>query len=381
VTRGPLARRVPSLALATRNLRRNRLRSALSTLGIAIGVLAIASLAIFGNVLQLSAAQSLGGLGNQVLVTPNEEAGVESIDERTVTEIGRAAGDRATVVPLVTGSGTVEGDRGQTFAQLYGTSEPGQLFVARDGELPERHRQGAIIGPEIAADTGAGVGSTVTIEGNDYRVIAVLADTDSFTPVRPERAVILPPDEFVDDSYGQVVVEADSGPAASAAADRIRERVNTRKQRVSVLEFSSIIAEIDRFFGLLSAFLTGLGAISLVVAGVSILNIMLVTTVERREEIGVMRAVGIGKRDVLTLMLAEAAVLGVIGAVLGVCLSLLVVAGLYYASPIGLDVILAPSNGGYLLAAAVIGVAVSLVSGLYPAYKAANERPVEALRG
>jgi putative ABC transport system permease protein len=381
VTRGPLARRAPALVLATRNLRRNRLWSLLSTLGIAIGVLAIASLAILGNVLQLAAADSLGGLGNQVLVTPNQEAGVESIDERTVAEIRRASGDRATVVPLVTGSGTVQGNRGRSFAQLYGMREPGRLFAARDGELPDRHRQGVILGPGIADDVGAGVGSTVTVDGNDYRVVAVLADQDSFTPVRPERAVILPPDEFVDDSYSQVVVEAESGPAASAAAARIRERVNARQERVSVLEFSSIVAEIDRFFGLLSAFLTGLGAISLVVAGVSILNIMLVTTVERREEIGVMRAVGIGKRDVLTLMLAEAAVLGLIGAVLGVVLTLLVVAGLYIASPIGLDVILAPSNGAYLLGAAVVGVAVSLASGLYPAYRAANERPVEALRG
>jgi putative ABC transport system permease protein len=381
VTRGPIARRVPALALARRNLRRNRLRAALSTLGIVIGVLAIATLGVFGNVLQVSAAQSIGGLGDQVLVSPNQDAGVESIDERTVREIERAAADDATVVPLVTGGAQVEGTGGTSFAQLYGTDDPGALFTARAGELPERHRQGAILGPEVANATGARVGSTVEIEGNDYRVVAVLAAADGFSPIRPDSAVVLPPGEFREGSYGQVVVEADSGQAAGAVADRIRERVNTRQERVTVFELSSVIAEIDRFFGLLSAFLTGLGAISLVVAGVSILNIMLVTTVERREEIGVMRAVGIDKGDVLRLMLAEAAILGVAGAVGGVVLSVAVVAGLWYFSPIALSTVLVPTNGFYLLGAAVVGVAVSVLSGLYPAYKAANERPVEALRG
>lgn len=373
--------RFPALTLARRNLRRNRLRSVLATLGIVIGVLAIATLGVFGNVISLSAAQTLGGIGDQVIVSPNEEAGVESLNARDIRGVERATGDRGEVVPLLTGSATVQDGGGQTLAQLYGTATPGTLFEAREGALPERHRQGAIVGPEVADALGLRVGSTVGIEGNEYRVIAVLAEPEGFSPIQPDTAVVLPPGEFREAEFSQVVIEAESGDAAGAIADDIRERLNARQERVSVFALSSVVAEIARFFGLLSAFLIGIGAISLIVAGVSILNIMLVTTVERRGEIGVMRAVGIHREDVLRLLIVEATLLGVAGAVGGTVLSVTAIAGLWYFTPIELSVVLVPTNALYVLGAAAFGVLVSLASGAYPAYKAASERPVEALRG
>ena len=376
-----LYRRLPALALAWRNLRRNRLRSVLAVLGIVIGVLAIATLGVFGNVISLSAAQTLGGIGDQVIVSPNEDAGVESLGPREVQAIERAAGARGEVVPLITGGATARSGGGQTVAQLYGTQTPGALFEARAGELPERHRQGAIVGPDVADALSLRVGSIVEVEGNDYRVIAVLAEPEGFSPIMPDTAVVLPPGEFRDQEFSQVVIEAESGDAANAIADDVRDRLNARDRRVSVFALSSVVAEIARFFGLLSAFLIGIGAISLVVAGVSILNIMLVTTVERRGEIGVMRAVGIHREDVLRLLVVEATLLGVAGAVGGAVLSVLAIAGLWYFTPIELAVVLVPTNAAYVLGAAGFGVLVSLASGAYPAYKAASERPVEALRG
>jgi len=373
--------RFPALALARRNLRRNRLRSVLATLGIVIGVLAIATLGVFGNVISLSAAQTLGGIGDQVIVSPAEDAGVESLNARDIQAVERATGDRGEVVPLLTGSATVQDGGDQTLAQLYGTARPGALFEAREGELPGRHRQGAIVGPDVADALGLRVGATVDIEGNGYRVIAVLAEPEGFSPIQPDTAVVLPPGEFREQEFGQVVIEADSGDAAGAIAGDVRERLNARQDRVSVFALSSVVSEIARFFGLLSAFLIGIGAISLVVAGVSILNIMLVTTVERRGEIGVMRAVGIHREDVLRLLIVEATLLGVAGAVGGTVLSVTAVAGLWYFTPIALDVVLVPTNAAYVLGAAAFGVLVSLASGAYPAYKAASERPVEALRG
>ncbi|PSQ19845.1 ABC transporter substrate-binding protein [Halobacteriales archaeon QS_8_69_26] len=379
--RRTLYRRFPAVVLARRNLSRNRLRSALSVLGIAIGVLAIATLGMFGNVLQLAAAQSLGGLGNQVIVNPNQDAGVESLSDRDLREIDRAAGEDATVVPVKTGGALVERGSEGTFAQLYGTATPGALFEARSGELPERHRQGVIVGPDVAESLDLRVGSTVEIEGNEYRVVAVLADTDSITPVRPDNAVILPPDEFRSDEFDQAIVQADSGREAAAAADRIRGRLNARQDRVSVFELSSVVSRIDEFFDLLSGFLVGIGAVSLLVAGVSILNIMFVTTVERREEIGVMRAVGIQRVQVLKLVLAEAAVLGAVGSLLGAVASVAILLGLYEFTVLELSVVLHPSNAVYPLVAVAFGLGTSLLSGIYPAYRAATDRPVDALRG
>jgi len=209
----------------------------------------------------------------------------------------------------------------------------------------------------------------------------VLAESQTFSPVAPDNAVFLPESAFAADGYAQALVVAESGATARAAADAIRETVNVREERVDLFELAAVVDEINDFFDLLSTFLLGLGAISLVVAGVSILNVMLMSTVERRQEIGVMRAVGVTRRDVLRVLLAEAGLIGAAGAAAGTLLTVLLVAGLVATTPaVDAALVLDPTNGYYLLLALVFGVGVGIVSGAYPAWKAANERPVEALR-
>jgi putative ABC transport system permease protein len=373
---------VPELFFARRTFDRNRLRAGLAALGIVIGVFAIATLGILGSVLQLTASDALGDLGNQVIVSPNEDTGASTLDPRDVQQI-RRIGEGAEVVPILSG-GTVaqRGPDRQTFVTVYGMDRPAALFTAGEGELPVRHQRGAIVGSAVAEELGLEVGRTVTVEGRDYRVIAVLASDDSITPIRPDNAVILPESVFVADGYNQIIIDADSGTEAAAIAETIRTDVNAREERVSVFELSSIIREIDRFFGLLNAFLLAIGSISLLVAGVAILNVMLMSTTERREEIGVLRAVGVQRRDVLRLILTEAALLGVVGGVVGVVLAGLVALGLFLAIPeVTLSVVLVPRNVGYLVGAFSFGIVVSILSGAYPAWKAATDRPVDALRG
>ncbi len=295
---GVLAR-FPSVLMARRNLSRNRLRSGLAALGIVIGVLAIATLGIFGNVLQLSATNELGGIGNQVIVSPNEDAGRGTLSPRDVATVERVAEGRGTAVPLVTDGAIVRAPNGETFAQLYGLDRPRALFTAREGRVPEFHRQGALVGESVADRLGVQPGSAVEIEGQRFRVIAVLAETDDISPIQPSNAVVLPRDAFAQSAPSQVVVQAGSGEDASYVAGTVRERLNAREQRVSVFELSSILDRINEFFGLLNAFLIALGAVSLIVAGVAIFNVMLMSTTERRGEIGVLRAVGVQKGDVL----------------------------------------------------------------------------------
>lgn len=377
-----LARYFPAVTMARRNLGRNRLRSALATLGIVIGVLAIATLGILGNVLQVSATNELGSIGNQVIVSPNVDAGVETLSSRDVRTVERITEGRGRAVPIKTAGVLARGGGDSTFVQLYGTAAPAALFETGDGTLPENHRQGAIVGPEVATSLGLQVGSTVEIESNSYRVIAVLADTDTISPIQPTRAVVLPPDEFVRDSFDQIVVQADSGADARTVAREVRATLNARGQRVSVFELSSILDRIAEFFGLLNAFLLAIASVSLVVAGVSIFNVMLMSTAERRGEIGLLRAVGVRTGDVLRTLLVEAALLGVVGGAIGALLSVLVALGLFlFVEQIGLDVILVPGNAGIVVGGFGFGVLVSVVSGLYPAWRAASERPVDALRG
>ena len=370
----------PAVSMAARNLRRNRVRTVLAVLGVCIGVLAVAALGIFGNVLALGAQDAIGDIGTQVVVTPNADAGVDSLSDTDISAIRRAVGGPA-VVPLYSDNALVGSSSGQTFATVYGVEEPALAFEAADGRLPERHRQGAILGAGIADDLGVEAGDTVEIAGSQVRIVAVLVETQTFSPVAPDDAVFLPESAFSAEGYGQVLVVSESGAAARVAADDIREQVNAREDRVELFELAAIVDEINDFFDLLGTFLLGLGAISLVVAGVSILNVMLMSTVERRQEIGVMRAVGVTRRDVLRVLLAEAGLIGAAGAAVGTLLTVLLVAGLVLSTPaVDAALVLDPTNGYYLLLALGFGVGVGLVSGAYPAWKAANERPVEALR-
>jgi putative ABC transport system permease protein len=376
-----LERRVPAVLLARRNLARTRLRSGLAALGILIGVFAVATLGVFGTVLELSATNELGGIGNQVIVSPNADSGLDALTARDVQAVERVAEGRGTVVPLKTDGSVVTGGGDSTFAQLYGLDSPRALFEAEAGTLPATHRQGAIVGREVATRLDLQVGSVVEIESNRYRVVAVLAESDSISPIRPDNAVVLPADVFVQSEFDQVVVQADSGRDAQAVAAGVEARLNARERRVSVFELGSVLDRINEFFALLNGFLIGLAAVSLVVAGVSIFNVMLMSVNERRAEIGVLRAVGVHRREVLSMLVVEAGLLGVIGGVLGVLLSATVVLGLWlFVEQISLDVIVIPRNGLTLFGAFVFGVVVSLLSGAYPAWKAASERPVEALR-
>ena len=371
----------PALVLARRNLARNRVRTGLAALGIVIGVFAVATLGILGTTIQLTAADSFAGLGNQVVVTPNPEAGERSIDRRGIGRIRRAAGD-AEVVPLTRGASVVSRGERRTFATLYGVDRPRLLFTAAEGELPGRHRRGAVLGATVAEELGVGVGRTVTIEDRRYRIVAVLASQDTVSPVAPDGAILLPPDVFRADGANQVVVRTDSAATAAEVATEVRASLNARVERVNVLELSAIIERIGRFFALLNTFLIAVGAVSLLVAGVSILNVMLMSVNERRAEIGVLRAVGVQRRAVLRTILAEAALLGVAGASLGVVLSVLAAAALYLGVPeVTLATVLNLRVAGYLALAFGFGVVVSLASGAYPAWRAADADPVESLRG
>ncbi|MGM0718378.1 MAG: ABC transporter permease, partial [Halobacteriota archaeon] len=245
--------RLPALFVARRNLSRNRLRSALAALGILVGVVAIASLGIFGNVLAVGADDALGDIGTQVIVTPNADAGIGSIDEGTVTEIERVTTE-GTVVPLRTDGGLVRRGGESAAATIYGIENPNSVYTAADGRLPDRHRQGAIVGADLADALGVRVGDNVAVAGDTYRVIAVLEPIEAFTPVSPNDAVMLPEDEVGGDGYQQVVIQTETGAAATSSAAAIEATVNDREAVVDVFELSSILEELDAFFSLLSAF-------------------------------------------------------------------------------------------------------------------------------
>ncbi|WP_236044593.1 ABC transporter permease [Haloarcula nitratireducens] len=378
----PLYRRFPAALMASRNLTRTKMRSLLASLGIVIGVVAIASLGMFGVALQYSFTQNLGGVGNQLTVSPNQEAGFDSLSERDIRDIRRAAGPDATVSPVKQGVQPVAFDRDRNTTQLvYGLRNPAEVYNATEGRVPQPFRSGALVGSALAEQHDLHPGSTIAVNGSAVRVRAVLESGDAFSPLNPANRLVLPASSFDERGYSQVYITAQSGSQANETAMAIRESLNGRQERVTVTEFGSIVDLIEQQFQIINTVLVGIASISLFVAGISILNVMLMSTVERREEIGVLRAVGYQKRDVLKVMLTEATLLGVIGGLVGVLISLVAGLAINHYTVGDAMVVFRMANAWYLLAAFSFGVVTSILSGLYPAWKAASEEPVEALRG
>jgi len=383
--KGPLAclaDRFPTLLMARRNLARTKVRTTLAALGIVIGVIAIASLGMFGVSLRHQITDNLGDIGNQVRVVPaTQETGDTEISRRNAKRIDQIV-TSGTVIPAKTDIRPVNfngrGDPG--LQRVVGMKHPAETYTAAEGRIPDPLRSGAIVGAEVAEEHDLSPGSTITVNGTAVRVRAVLEHQSGFTTGNPNNKVILPTDGFEQTGFSYVLISTESGPAANETAIAIRESLNNRRKQVLVRDFSGVVENIRSTFRILNGFLIGIGSISLLVAGVSILNVMLMSTVERREEIGVLRAVGFQKRDVLKVMLTEAMLLGVFGGVIGIACS--AVAGMAINHFVANDVMATfrLENLMYVLLAFGFGVGTSVISGLYPAWKAANERPVEALR-
>jgi putative ABC transport system permease protein len=156
--------------------------------------------------------------------------------------------------------------------------------------------------------------------------------------------------------------------------------MNRREDTVDVMDTRKVMESIFQAFGQITTFVSAIGGISMLVAGVSILNIMMMSVTERIKEIGIMRSIGAQRREVMSMFLYEAVILGVVGSIIGGALSLL---GGYAISSLMLQTtkyLFVPSSLIHIVYGMVFGIAICLICGIYPAWRAANLNPIEALR-
>ena len=369
--------RFPILLMARRNITRTQFRSTLAVLGIIVGVVAIASLGIFGASLQQSATASFDEFGSDLVVHPATEEGVSALTERDLRYVEQTA--QGEVIPLKQSEGQIATRGDERYVTIYGTSSPGAAFSVDDGQVMDPHRQGVIVGAEIADDMELNPGETITVKNETYTVHATLERHDQWAPVPTNDAIVVPEDDVDREGYQEILVREESGDVANATAQEIDGLLNHRETRVSILEMVFFEEEVSEFFEILNYFLIGIGALSLIVAGVSILNIMMMGIIERREEIGVLRAVGYHKRDIVKLIITEATILGVIGGIIGIALSVMMGLAINWSSLNDPMFTFTPRNLFYIGLAFWFALATSMLSGAYPAWKAANERPVDVL--
>ena len=372
--------RFPSVQMAWRNLGRNRIRTGLATLGIVIGVVAIASLGMTGAALQQQADSNLGSLTNEVSVSAGADSAADGVTESQVDDIENVVVGAA-VVPQRSDSTTLSTRRGESRrVTVTGVTNAGALYETSAGEAPDRLRTGALLSDDTAADLGLELGDPVEYDGQLYRIVGLIESDSGFGPGGNE--LVLPSSALSDGAYDSVTIVAEDGQAATAIADRLDAEFNEPDdEALSVTSFASAQANVDSFLNTLNLALLGIGSISLVVASVAILNVMLMSTIERRGEIGVLRAVGVRRGEVLRMILAEAAFLGLLGGLVGAALS--VGTGLVVFQLLAGDrlAVFGWPSVRYVVAGFGFAVVASVLSGLYPAWKAATDPPVEALRG
>lgn len=393
--------------IAKRNIRLHMLRSTLAMLGIVIGVVAIASMGILGNSMVASVSESLNSVGDSVIVSPYSGASEggpgggappggstqdQYISDSNYQKIKQAVAPNIAIPVHQTSQRMSVGvGSDDIVATIYGVDPqriPDFNLVLTAGDY-NNGNSGCLVGFEFAEDNNIRVGSRITIgsEGQygTLRVTGIIEERGMSFDLSTDNALVVTQDwyesNFGDiDQYDQVVVKVKEGQDTAEVKKIIEKQLNRRDKIVSVTDSKATLDSLYETFGTITTFVTAIGGISMIVAGVSIFNIMMMSVNERIKEIGIMRSIGTQKKEVMSMFIYEAAIIGVIGSVVGGILSLL--AG-YAVSALMLgttEYLWTISTALSVAEGVGFGIMICLACGIYPAWQAANLNPIDALR-
>lgn len=384
---------------------RNKARAFLTSLGILIGVLSVVLLIAFGLGLKKYIQDQFESLGTNLLrLVPGRPLqngsfrsssgaiGTIRFDEKDVATL-KKIDNLEVIAPVFTKSVNASSEDTTEGGDLYASSEEifsglnltiqfGDLFTKED---VEKRSKSVVIGPKLAeklfGSPDGAVGKTIKVEGQGFRVIGVLEakggggfggpDFDTFIYMPYKTAFSFNPDK----KFLAIIIKS----TIDADIEKIKEDINTeftkryKEDDFSVIEQKEILGAVSSIFGILNSVLVAIAAISLVVGGIGIMNIMYVTVTERTKEIGIRRAVGARQKDILAQFLVESVILSLIGGSMGLLLAVVIVAFVQQFFPAYID---APS---VILALGVSSV-IGIVFGVFPAKKAADLSPIDAIR-
>ena len=397
---------------ASESLLANKMRSGLTVLGIIIGVAAVISILAIGNGTQQSILGEIQGVGTNLLfVTSGGSEDVRNPKPLTLADAEALADPFSApsidgVAPVLNGrvelnyagenkSTTVVGVT-PAYAAVRNIALSEGQFIS-DTDFSGRSAV-VLLGTEVAEELfgrkSGLVGEKVRIEGQPFRVIGVLEEKGGSAMGSEDDQILVPmttaqtrllrraaPNE-VDVIYVQAV-NSDAVPQASLEISQIlssRHRIMIGEEDFSILSQQDFLDLASTITGVLTIFLGGIAAISLLVGGIGIMNIMLVSVIERTREIGLRKALGARRRDILSQFLIESSLLSLLGGFIGILLGwgLSVIVG-QIAAGSGTPINPIMSLDAILLAV-LFSAAIGIFFGLYPANRASKLEPVEALR-
>ncbi|MGD0535006.1 MAG: ABC transporter permease [Methanoregula sp.] len=392
--------------ISKRNIRIHMLRSTLAMLGIIIGVVAIAAMGILGNSMTQSISSSLSSVGDSVIVTPYAGGGGGGfgggggssadmyLTNQNFQQIKRAVAPNV-AIPIMSTSAHMKVGVGSDdiVASIYGVPPDNTKNLLPDLEAGDysNGNSGCLVGSTFAKDHNVKVGSRISIGQNgEYgtlRVTGIIKERGMSFDISTDNALVVTQDWFKstfdrsDDELNEVVVKVMVGDTADVKTTIEKQlNRNTKDKTVSVTDSKATLSSIYATFGTVTTFVTAIGGISMIVAGVSIFNIMMMSVNERIKEIGIMRSIGTQKKEVMSMFIYEASIIGVIGSLIGGALSLL--AG-YAVSALMLgttEYLFTMASLESVVEGVGFGILICIACGIYPAWQAANLNPIDALR-
>jgi putative ABC transport system permease protein len=399
-----------AVRMAVQGVLTNRLRSFLTLLGVTIGVAAVILLVAVGHGSAEAVKSQIEGLGTNMLTIQaggrsfgREASTASSFTFLTMKDVKllrdkTQAPDIKSVTPVVEGASVtaVNGSATETPNQVLGTTptyaEARKQSVAEGTFITaddlEQHARVAVIGPTVATNLFGStdpLGQTIQLNGASYQVEGLLKSKGSNGLQDQDDIVIIPlttaQDLLVGQSgeLSQIILEAASSSSVNAAEAEAQSlllptHANTDGTAAfNILNQASLLTATSSNNHTFTVLLAAVAAISLLVGGIGVMNIMLVTVTERTREIGIRKAIGARKGDILGQFLTEAVLLSIIGGATGVVVGIV---GSHFKI-VGVQPVLAWFS---VALAFGVGVGVGLFFGIYPANRAASLRPIDALR-
>lgn len=393
---------------AIKALKGNLLRTALTMLGIVIGIASVILIISLGQGASSSITSQVSSLGtNLIFVIPGKQIpgrppvssnsltykdALALVDKTRLPDVGAVSAQVTTNAEVVANgqnkNTTIIGV-GSAYSDINSLEMAQGEFITSEDE--NNYSRVAVLGPTVVEDLfgtdAEPIGETITIKSRSFRVIGVTKEKGSTSFSNPDETVYIPVTTGMKVLLGQDYVHAISLEAQSSEkVDQTVEEVQTflldehKIEDPALADFTirsskEALSTLGVITGILTGMLAGIAAISLVVGGIGIMNIMLVTVTERTREIGLLKAIGAKQKDILTQFLIESVVLtisgGIVGILVGVSLAFLITR--FAPIPFILD----PMS---ILIAVGVSTVVGLIFGIYPARRAAKLSPIEALR-